>query len=138
MLFFLINLAFANPNEETQTTNQPTQSVQNSNSDSEFDFLSEKKESKTNKKDMDFEDSEFMIDASLMHSNDSVLVPQADDSFLLPEKQDADTKVETLPEDNLILSDDIGLEEAPQSNENVPAVNINSTESYDSLMGDLE
>lgn len=137
MLFFLLNLAFANPNEETQTTSQ-TQSVQNDKSDSEFDFLSEKKESNTNKKDMDFDDSEFMIDASLMHSNDRVLVPQADDTFLLPEKQDADTKVETLPEDTLLLSDDIGLEEAPQSNEKAPAVNINSTESYDSLMGDLE
>ena len=74
MLFFMINLAFANPNEE-QPQKSAVETSQTTKQDSEFDFLTEKKEKKAPQKDMDFDDSEFMIDASLMESNDRVLVP---------------------------------------------------------------
>ena len=137
MLFFMINLAFANPNEE-QPQKSAVETSQTTNQDSEFDFLTEKKEKKAPQKDMDFDDSEFMIDASLMDSNDRVLVPQADDTLLLPEKETIST-TEALPEDTLILSNDIALEEdTTERSEDTPKVDINSTDSYDALMGDLE
>ena len=137
MLFFMINLAFANPNEE-QPQKSAVETSQATNEDAEFDFLTEKKEKKSPKKDMDFDDSEFMIDASLMESNDRVLVPQADDTLLLPEKETTST-TEALPEDTLILSNDIALEEdIAETSEDKPKVDINSTDSYDALMGDLE
>ena len=133
----MINLAFANPNEE-QPQKSAVETSQATNEDAEFDFLTEKKEKKSPKKDMDFDDSEFMIDASLMESNDRVLVPQADDTLLLPEKETTST-TEALPEDTLILSNDIALEEdIAETSEDKPKVDINSTDSYDALMGDLE
>ena len=137
MLFFMINLAFANPNEEQQQKSA-VETSQTTTQDNEFDFLTEKKEKKAPKKDIDFDDSEFMIDASLMESNDRVLVPQADDTLLLPEKETTST-TEALPEDTLILSNDIALEEdTTETTEDAPKVDINSTDSYDALMGDLE
>ena len=135
MLIFIINFAFANPSDETQSAAETKPSV---NADAEFDFLSEKKEKKTTKKEVAFDDSEFMIDASLMNSNDRLLVPQADDTLLLPEKEAA-SQTEALPEDTLILSNDIGLEESKtETSEDLPKVDINSTDSYDALMGALE
>ena len=137
MLFFMINLTFANPNEDTQTQSA-VETTNTATQDAEFDFLTEKKEKKAPKKEVDFDDSEFMIDASLMESNQRVLAPQADDTLLLPEKQASSDK-EALPEDTLILSNDIALEEDKNNNtENSPKVDMNSTESYDALMGDLE
>ena len=136
MILFFINLAFANPNEETptQTTSTETTPV-----DSEFDFLSEKKEQKTEKKniEIDFDDSEFIIDASLMHSNDKVLVPQADDSFLLPEKSNK-SATNSLPEDTILMGADIALEEKEEKEKTTSTVDVNSTDNYDALMGDLE
>ena len=137
MLIFMINLAFANPNEE-QPQKSAVETSKTTNQDAEFDFLAEKKEKKTPKDDMDFDDSEFMIDASLMQSNDRILVPQADDTLLLPEKETTST-AEVLPEDTLILSNDIALEEdITETSNDTPKVDINSTDSYDALMGDLE
>ena len=133
----MINLAFANPSEE-QPQKSAVETSQTTNQDGEFDFLTEKKEKKTQKNEMDFDDSEFMIDASLMESNDKILVPQADDTLLLPEKETTST-TEALPEDTLILSNDIALEEDITGNsDDTPKVDINSTDSYDALMGDLE
>ena len=43
MLFFMINLAFANPNEE-QPQKSAVETSQATNEDAEFDFLTEKKE----------------------------------------------------------------------------------------------
>ena len=138
MLFFLINLAFANPNETTTTQNtQSSTSKSTSDLSSDFDFLSEKKETNTSKDKYAFDDSEFMIDASIMDSNDTVLVPQMDDSLLLNDKKD--TEVTSLPEDTLLLSEDIELEEAKQDDQKqMPKTNINSTDSYDTLMDGLE
>ena len=133
----MINLAFANPSEE-QPQKSAVETSQTTNQDGEFDFLTEKKEKKTQKNEMDFDDSEFMIDASLMESNDKILVPQADDTLLLPEKETTST-TEALPEDTLILSNDIALEEdITENSDDTPKVDINSTDSYDALMGDLE
>ena len=46
MLFFMINLAFANPNEE-QPQKSAVETSKTTNQDAEFDFLAEKKEKKT-------------------------------------------------------------------------------------------
>ncbi len=134
MMIFFLNLAFANPNEET-TNSEP---VTTQTTDAEFDFLVEKKDKKIEQKntDVDFDDSEFTIDASLMNSNAKVLVPQADDSFLLPEKAES-SEVTALPEDDFILNTDLGLEENIVEEEKLQ-VDVNSTETYDALMGDLE